>query len=86
MKRRLDPLMILRARAEARALLYQGWEISNLEEAVKPLIEYAESSGLLRQLGEPVILAVIRHSFDGVSQEDEWQMMWTKPFEHPELI
>lgn len=85
MKRLLDPLLILRARAEARALLYRAWEIDNLEAAVQPLLDYAGRNGLTKQLGEAVILAVIRHAFDSIEEADGWRTMWTKPFDRPEL-
>ena len=63
MARKLDPIEILTARAEARSYL---WAIGqyDLEEAVELLYLYAISSGLVAQLGMNGVRALIEAAFD----------------------
>jgi len=63
MARKLDPIEILSARAEARSYL---WAIGqyDLEEAVEPLYLYAISTGLVAQLGMSGVRALIDAAFN----------------------
>jgi hypothetical protein len=58
----VSPLLVLRARAEARAILY-GEDQLTFEEAVHPLRIYAIRIGLLDQLGHEIVEAVILDPF-----------------------
>lgn len=58
----LEPLRVLEARAEARAILYQVCEY-DLEEALQPLYDYARDSGLIDELGCDVVLCIIHKPF-----------------------
>ena len=86
-----DPLLVLSRRAEACAQLYESSDMT-LEDALAPLLEYAQRTGLIRDLGEEAITAVIRHPFIErlrvievrVDEDGEWNAMWAKPFERPE--
>jgi hypothetical protein len=56
------PMLVLRARAEARALLFVAGEFT-LGEAIDPLLAYAERSGLLALLGRESIDEIIFDAF-----------------------
>jgi hypothetical protein len=56
------PMLVLRARAEARALLFAAGEFT-LGEAIDPLFAYAERSGLLALLGRESIDEIIFDAF-----------------------
>jgi hypothetical protein len=57
------PLLVLQARAEARAFLYGFGELS-LVQAVEPLRQWARDVGLVAQLGAPAVEAVILKPFE----------------------
>jgi hypothetical protein len=50
-QRRIDPMMALRARIEARAILWQANAYADIDELMHPLYAYAHQSGLLDTLG-----------------------------------
>lgn len=60
----IDPLRILLSRAEARAVLYRAGEF-DLYDAVAPLFVYADDAGIIEELGEAAVLALIRQAFPG---------------------
>jgi hypothetical protein len=61
--RKADPVAVLRARAEARALLFAACELADLSEALAPLYAYARRSGIFEQLGEEATAALIEGPF-----------------------
>lgn len=63
----VPPMLILQARAEARALLYGACEF-DLEEAITPLTRYANDSGIVDQLGAHRAFAIIKMAFAGVAE------------------
>lgn len=63
----MNPLLVLQARAEARALLYKASEF-DLEEALAPLYAYALDSGLHEQLDSEAIFAIIHKPFEGTAE------------------
>jgi hypothetical protein len=58
-----SPLLILQARAEARALLLSTCEYADLDEAVEPLLSYAVKSGLVDDIGADNVWALIAAAF-----------------------
>jgi hypothetical protein len=60
----MSPLLVLEARAEARALLFRCGEYEDSGDAVAPLLIYAEQCGLTAQLGPVNVLAVIHRAFE----------------------
>lgn len=56
----VNPILVLRARAEARAMLYAAGEL-DLIEAVEPLLQ--SSAELIEALGETAARAIILHPF-----------------------
>jgi hypothetical protein len=60
----VPPMLVLRARAEARALLYAHGKFGNLDEATNPLRRYAIKSGLLEMLGRERVEAIILDPFE----------------------
>lgn len=56
-------ILVLQARAEARAFLY-GYGEFTLVQAVEPLRQWAQDIGLVEQFGEPAIEAIILKPFD----------------------
>jgi hypothetical protein len=58
----IDPLRVLLSRAEARAVLYRAGEF-DLYHAVAPLFVYADDAGIIKELGEAAVLALIRQAF-----------------------
>jgi hypothetical protein len=58
-----SPVLILRARAEARAILYQAGEYETFEQAVAPLEDYAYESRLVDTVGEDTCAAIILNVF-----------------------
>ena len=77
----VSPLLVLQARAEARAILYAagefelnisrnnfGGEISSLERAVVPLLQYAMDSGVIDQVGADGAFGIIKQAFAGVAE------------------
>jgi hypothetical protein len=61
------PLLVLQARAEARALLYGASEF-DLEEALEPLFLYAIDSGITHEFGVDTVMAIIRAAFAGKAE------------------
>lgn len=62
---RMNPVLVLRARAEARAILFYKWtEYEDLEEAIKPLRQSAITSGLVDSIGAAAVMAIIYAAFD----------------------
>lgn len=62
---RASPLAILIARSEARAALYAACEF-DLPEAVDPLQAYAAESGLVHDIGQDAIQAILAAAFSQV--------------------
>lgn len=54
----LSPIRILHARAQARALLWQAGEMS-IAELIDGLAEFADESGVTRELGGKAVMAII---------------------------
>jgi hypothetical protein len=60
-------LRILEERAQARALLFAAGEFGgNLERAIAPLWHWAQQLGLVEQVGETTIKAIIESPFERV--------------------
>jgi hypothetical protein len=65
MGRRPDPIIVLKARAEARSILFYQWGIyDNLEDAIAPLRRYAIDSGIVDDIGAAAAMAIIYKAFD----------------------
>jgi hypothetical protein len=60
----MQSLMVLQALAEARALLYEFDDIESLEEAITPLVVFADDAGI----SEVVAVSIIREAFKGVAE------------------
>lgn len=54
-----SPLLVLQARAEARARLYAAGEYDSLEDAIAPLLDHALATGLTDQLGADIAWAIV---------------------------
>jgi hypothetical protein len=65
---RPDPLAAFRARSEARAILWAVGEL-DLHEAVDVLQATAERDGLVDQLGQDEVQAIIAEAFQKVRDE-----------------
>lgn len=63
----VPPLIVLQARAEARAILYAHCEI-DLDHAVRPLLQYALDSGIVDQIGADRAFAIVKTAFAGVAE------------------
>jgi hypothetical protein len=61
------PLLVLQARAEARALLYATCEF-DLEAAIQPLLQYALDTGITDEIGVEHAIAVVKAAFAGVAE------------------
>jgi hypothetical protein len=59
-----QPLMVLQALAEARALLYEFDDIASLEDAITPLMVFADDAGI----SEVVAIGIVRAAFKGVAE------------------
>ena len=59
---RLDPLEVFVARAEARAMLWAAYEF-DLHEAVDVLQHDAERDGLVDELGQDAVQAILSRAF-----------------------
>jgi hypothetical protein len=57
------PILVLRARAEARAMLYGFGEFSDIEQATEPLRLYAVRAGILDMLGREAVEIIILDPF-----------------------
>jgi hypothetical protein len=63
----VTPLMVFQARAEARALLaYAG--AYNAEVAIDALLDDAFNSGLVDQVGESALYAIIAEAFQAYEE------------------
>ena len=58
-----NPLLVLRALAEARAILFEAGDFENIEEAVSPMLRYAETSGLVDKIDMDDVCAIINEPF-----------------------
>lgn len=58
----ISPILILQARAEARAILYREHELE-FDEATAPLRDYALATGLVDQIGAAGVVAIINTAF-----------------------
>jgi hypothetical protein len=61
----VSPALIFTARAEARALLWQAGEFE-LQEAVDVLQASAEATGLVAEIGQDAVQAIIAKAFGAV--------------------
>ena len=61
------PLLVLQARAEARALLYETCEF-DLEAAIQPLLQYAMDTGIADEIGVEHAIAIVRTAFAEVAE------------------
>jgi hypothetical protein len=59
---RVAPVLVLRARAEARSLLFHCGEFT-LGEALDPLFAYAHKAGLVKTLGTEAIEDIVYDAF-----------------------
>lgn len=62
------PLRTLQRHADERAQLLKAAQFESLDEATAPLFAYARKQGLVAQLGDAVVRAVIMDSFKTVIQ------------------
>jgi hypothetical protein len=58
----VHPLVVFKARAEARALLVHAGEL-DAEATIDALLDDAFNSGLLDQVGEGVLFAIVAAAF-----------------------
>jgi hypothetical protein len=58
-----DPAEVLEARAQARAYLWSTGDIPGLLDAVDPLQEFAERSGLVDCIGQDHVQQIIAGAF-----------------------
>jgi hypothetical protein len=63
----IPPLLVLRARAEARAILYAAGEYDSIAQAVAPLLNDAQ--GLAETLGSEAVHAAVHGPFELVARE-----------------
>jgi hypothetical protein len=63
----VNPLLVLQARAEARALLYATGEF-DIEQALAPLLRCAISDGIIDQIGAEATFAILRQAFKGSAE------------------
>ena len=63
-----DPLEVLEARSWARARLWAEYEIDDLLDAVDPLQEFAERTGLVAAIGQDAVQIIIGRAFAAVRQ------------------
>lgn len=63
----VSPLLVLQARAEARAVLYAANEF-DLADALAPLHAFAVASGMVEQFGSDTVWAIIKAAFAGVAE------------------
>jgi hypothetical protein len=62
----MNPLLVLQAQAEVRALLYMSGKF-DLEEALVPLLRYAVDSGIASDIGDEAAISIIRQAFKGIA-------------------
>ena len=73
MTARKDPILVLKLRAEARAVLYAEGEYETLEEAMVPLFAWATTVGLERTIGAGGVHDIVRRAFASVAPQDQEQ-------------
>jgi hypothetical protein len=59
----MNPLLVLQARAEARAMLFAYGEFETLDEALNPLVRFANDSGIASEIGGDAAWQIIRTAF-----------------------
>jgi hypothetical protein len=60
----VSPMLVLLARAEARAILYAAGELGDsVVVAVTPLLDYAYESGVIDAIGEAEVHAIVNAAF-----------------------
>jgi hypothetical protein len=59
----VNPLLILQARAEARARLFELGEFDSLDEALRPLFDFALESGIADGIGADAMFAIVHKAF-----------------------
>jgi hypothetical protein len=62
----LSPLVVFKARCEARALLYAACVFADLPTAIDPLQAFAVESGLVEQIGQDAVQAILADAFHAV--------------------
>ena len=60
---RVNSLLVFKARAEARALLFQAGVFASFVEAIDQLFVDAERDGLIDQVGAPPLEAIVCAAF-----------------------
>jgi hypothetical protein len=65
----ISPYRVLKARAQARALLWYAGDYPDRRSAVMPLFAAAEQQGLVDQVGAEAIEAIVKAAFDVVSEK-----------------
>lgn len=58
-----SPLLVLQARAEARAILYAAGELEPLEAVLEPLLQYAVDAGITDEIGVEPAIAIVKAAF-----------------------
>jgi len=56
-------MLILQARAQARALLFEAGEFGSLDEALQPLFDYALDSGIADEIGADAMFTIVHQAF-----------------------
>lgn len=64
--------IVLKLRAEARALLWSAGQIGSIPDAVDPLQSFAEESGLVLKIGQDAVQQILADAFLPY-RETEWQ-------------
>jgi hypothetical protein len=64
----ISPILVLQARAEARALLFATCEYEDVEQALAPLLAYAIDAGVVDAIGAEASYDIIRKAFAGVAE------------------
>ena len=70
-RKRVDPLRVFTARAEARALLAYAGCYADVDAAIDGLFDDAFASGLLDQAGEAVLVAIVVAAFAKYEDKSE---------------
>jgi hypothetical protein len=65
----VSPVLVLQARAEARALLFKCGEYEDSGDAIGPLLMYAHESSLVEEIGADGVLAIIEKAFEGIAYD-----------------
>lgn len=59
----MNPYRVLHLRAQARAMLWANGEYETLTDAILPLAQYADASGITDQIGPENVVATILREF-----------------------